>query len=80
MSQKKSKSVVHPSLNSSLPDPFFVGIREAARRLGFTVWKMRCLCWAKEIRFVRQGKRKFLFSPRDLQAYAEKLLNESAVL
>jgi excisionase family DNA binding protein len=58
---------------TNLPDPFFVDIREAARRLGFTVWAMRNLCWSKKIRYVRQGRRKFLFAPEDLKAYAEKL-------
>jgi excisionase family DNA binding protein len=62
----------------NLPDPLFVDIREAARRLGFTVWAMRNLVWGKKIRFVKRGRRKYFFSPADLKAYAERLLAESS--
>jgi excisionase family DNA binding protein len=70
---KKQKSEINPSL----PDPFFVDIHEAARRLGVKVWTVRTLCWSKQIRYVRQGRRKFLFAPEDLRSYAEQLLAES---
>jgi len=80
MASKKASRTANataPSVN--LPEPLFVDIREAARRLGVKVWTIRTLCWTKKIRFVRQGKRKLLFSPADLSAYAANLLAESEV-
>ena len=70
---KKQKSEINPSL----PDPFFVDIREAARRLGVKVWTVRTLCWSKAIPYIRIGRRKLLFSPEDLRAYAEKLRSDN---
>jgi hypothetical protein len=77
-SQRKKKVAVPASEvpQASLPEPLFVDIREAGRRLGFTTWAMRTLCWAKKIRFVKQ-RRKYLFSPADLRNYAQRLLAES---
>lgn len=83
MSPKKKKAVAPksaeaptPSPETSLPEPLFVNIGQAARRLGFTVWAVRTLCWSKKIRFVKRG-RKYFFSPADLRNYAESLLAES---
>lgn len=65
-----------PSPEASLPEPLFVDISEGARRLGFTIWAVRTLCWSKKIRFIKRG-RKYFFSPADLRNYAERLLDES---
>jgi Helix-turn-helix domain len=73
--RKKSQLVINPSL----PEPLFVNISEAARRLGFTVWAMRNLCWSEQIPFVRFGRRKLLFSPDDLKTFAERLRAEGAL-
>jgi hypothetical protein len=75
-----AETPVTPANQSLLPDPLFVDIREAGRRLGFTVWAMRTLVWAGEIRCVQRGRRKYFFSPADLRAYADKLLVESEAL
>lgn len=73
-----SKKPQH-GIDTFLPEPLFVDIREAARRLGVKIWTVRTLCWSKQIRYVRQGRRKFLFSPEDLRDYAERLRAEAEV-
>jgi len=76
MTSKKVPRSTAATIPVNLPDPLFVGIGEAARRLGFKVWTVRTFVWAKLLKRVGH-RRKFLFSPADLVALSEKLRDGS---
>jgi excisionase family DNA binding protein len=72
MPRTKSKS--SPAVPSGIT-PRLLTIQEAARYLSATVWAVRALLWAKELRHVQIGKR-FLIDRNDLDQFVTAKLQE----
>jgi hypothetical protein len=72
---QQQTAIAIPAVQSS--EPLFVDIKEAARRLGTSVFAIRNLCWnrdtARRLKPVRHGL-KFLFSPTSLTEFAAALV------
>jgi excisionase family DNA binding protein len=66
------KSPASTAVPIAFPEPLFLTIPAAARFLGCTTWKMRCLIWSGEIRHYTMGK-SHVIDPDDLRAYKMKL-------
>jgi Helix-turn-helix domain len=62
---------VLPNIANNTDTPLLLDIPAAARALSTTVWAVRSLLWAKEVPFIKIGKR-YLIDPADLRAFIAK--------
>ncbi len=60
-----------PSPVAAGPAPRLLRIAEAARYLGATVWFIRGLIWARQVPYLRLGKR-YVIDVRDLDTFIER--------